>query len=273
MNGRRTLTDADIERMLEDIATRVDDPPAGELAAAVRARLETQSPVPAAPDVQHGGSRRRLRFVVAGVAVVVAATLALGSLPGIREAVADWFQLRGVLIEHRDTPPAAGAGAHLSLGTRVSLAEARRAVSLDVLLPAGFGTPDEVYVTSTPSGGRINLLYRPRHGLPAAAGSGVGLLVTEFRAGIDDRLLRKAVGAGVTLEDVSVAGERGFWIKGKPHQLIFADERGQFFQDRARLAGNTLLWQRGPLTLRVESGLSKAEAVRIAESLTTRGRP
>jgi len=270
MNGRRALPDADLERMLEDIATRVEDPPAGALAAAVRARLETQSPGRTIPDVQHGWPRRRLRVVVAGVAIVAAATLALGSIPRVREAVAGWFQLRGVLIERRDTPPTAGAGARLSLGERVSLAEARRDVSFDVLLPAGRGTPDEVYVSNTPSGGRISLLYRPRSGLPPAAGSGVGLLVTEFRAGIDDRLLRKAVGAGATLEDVTVAGERGFWIQGKPHQLIFADERGQFFQDRARLAGNTLLWQRGSLTLRVESGLSKAEAVRIAESLTTR---
>jgi hypothetical protein len=163
-----------------------------------------------------------------------------------------------------------GAGASLSLGERVTLAEARRGVNFEVLLPAARGTPDEVYISNTPNGGRISLLYRPRSGLPPAAGSGVGLLVTEFRAGINDQLLRKGSGAGVTLEDVTVAGERGFWIQGKPHQLIFADDRGHFFQDSARLAGNTLLWQRGSLTLRVESGLPKAEALRIAESLTTR---
>jgi len=271
MNGRRARPDAALERMLEDIATRVDDPPARELASAVRARLETQSPVRAIPDVQHGWPRRRLRVVVAGVAIVAAATLALGSLPGVREAVADWFELRGVFIERRETPPTAGAGAHLSLGERVSLAEARRDLSFEVLLPAGRGTPDEVYITNSPSGGRISLLYRPRSGLPPAAGSGVGLLVTEFRAGIDDQLLRKAIGAGVQLEDVTISGERGFWIQGQPHQLIFADEHGQFFQDSARLAGNTLLWQRGSLTLRVESGLPKPEAVRIAESLRMRG--
>jgi hypothetical protein len=270
MNGRRAFPDANLERLLEDVATRLEDPPAAELAAAVRARLETQARVRAMPHLQPGWLRQRFRFVVAGVAIVVAATIALASFPGFRGAVADWFQLRGVLIEHRATPPAAGAGARLSLGERVSLAEARRGVTFEVLLPAGRGKPDEVYLANTPSGGRITLLYRPRSGLPPAGGSGVGLLVTEFRAGINDQLLRKAIGAGVSLEDVTVAGERGFWIEGKAHQLIFADERGHFFEDSARLAGNTLLWQHGPLTLRVESGLPKAQAIRIAEALTTR---
>jgi hypothetical protein len=139
-----------------------------------------------------------------------------------------------------------------------------------VLLPSGRGQPDEVYLADTPSGGRISLLYRPRSGLPPAAGSRVGLLVTEFRARINDQLVRKGIGADVRLEGVTVAGEPGFWIEGNPHQLIFADERGRFVEDNARLAGNTVLWQRGPITLRVESGLSKAEAIRVAESLSTR---
>jgi hypothetical protein len=270
MNGRRALSDVELERALKDVATRLEDPPAGDLSAAVRARLEAQSPLGAMPHMRRGWLRPRTRFVVAGVAIVVAATLALTSLPGVRDAVADWFSLRGVFIEHRATPPSAGVGARLSLGEQVSLAEAQRGVTFEVLLPSGRGRPDEVYLADTPSGGRISLLYRPRSGLPPAAGSRVGLLATEFRARINDQLLRKGIGADVRLEDVTVASEPGFWIEGNPHQLIFADERGRFFEDNARLAGNTVLWQRGPITLRVESGLSKAEAIRIAESLSTR---
>jgi hypothetical protein len=34
-----------------------------------------------------------------------------------------------------------------------------------------------------------------------------------------------------------------------------------------RLAGNVLLWERGELTLRIESGLTKEGAVRVAASV------
>jgi hypothetical protein len=268
MNAERAISGADLERVLEDVAGRIEDPPAADLAAAVGARLKTQLLVGPVPRLWRGGLRRRLRFVLAGVAIVVAVTAAFTLAPGARQAVADWLGLRGVLIEHGTTPPANGVGARLSLGERVSLAEARRRVAFELLLPAGYGQPDEVYLAKTPSGGRVSLVYRPRSALPPAPGSSVGLLVTEFRARIEDPLLRKAIGPDVRLEDATVAGERGFWIEGRPHQLIFADERGRFFVDNARLAGNALLWQRGALTLRVESGLPKAEAVRIAESFT-----
>lgn len=269
MKRPRALWELELEQVLEDVATRLEDPSPGDLPASVRDRLEAQPRLDAIR--RRGWPGPRTRFVLAGVAIVVAVTVALTLASGAREAVADWFGLRGVLIEHRTRPPVAGAGARLSLGERVSLAEARRGVSFEVLLPAGRGKPDEVYLADTPSGGRISLLYRARPGLPPAAGSSVGLLVTEFRARIDDQLLRKAIGGGVHLQDVTLGGEPGFWIDGKPHQLIFADERGNFFQDNARLAGNTLLWQRGPLTLRLESVLSKAQAVGVAESLNTSG--
>jgi hypothetical protein len=36
--------------------------------------------------------------------------------------------------------------------------------------------------------------------------------------------------------------------------------------ERIRLARNTLLWEHGPLTLRLEGDLSLAEALRIARS-------
>ncbi len=281
MSERRALSDDDVERLLDDVATRVEDPPRGDLAAAVRARLEA----PSAPDAVASVRRRwrpRPRFVLAAIAIVSAVTIALTISPGTRQALADWFGLRGVHIEHRNTPPTARVGARLSLGARVSLAEARRRVTFDVLLPNGRGQPDEIYVADTPSGGRVSLLYRPRPGLPEAAASGAGLLVTEFRARIPGAVLQKIVGPGVRVEDVTVDGEHGYWLEGKPHQLTFADEHGNFFEENARLASNTLLWEHGPLTLlwehgpltlRLESGLSQARAIRLAESLSTQGHP
>lgn len=60
----------------------------------------------------------------------------------------------------------------------------------------------------------------------------------------------------------------GYWIDGEPHLFFsYRDERGQLRQDRSRLAGNVLLWERGDLTLRIEGNLTKVEALRIAESV------
>jgi hypothetical protein len=269
MTGRRAPSDADLAALLEDVAAHLEDPPRAELAAAVRTRLEAQSPPDAIPPMPRRRPSRRPRFALAGFAVVIALSLALTFSPGARQALADWFGLRGVVIEHRNAPPPTRLGARFSLGDRVSLAEARKRVTFDVLLPSRRGQPDEIYVANTPSGGRVSLLYRPRPGLPQAAASGVGLLVTEFRARIPETL-RKIIGPGVRLEDATINGDRGYWLEGNPHQLTFADEHGKFFDENSRLAGNTLIWEHGPLTLRLESGLSKTQAIRIAESLKIR---
>jgi hypothetical protein len=66
---------------------------------------------------------------------------------------------------------------------------------------------------------------------------------------------------------VTVDGERGVWITGKPHGFGFVDARGRAWFERLRLAGDTLLWQRGPLTLRLEGALSKAAALRVARAV------
>jgi hypothetical protein len=69
------------------------------------------------------------------------------------------------------------------------------------------------------------------------------------------------------VEEVTVGGEPGYWFSGEPHFFTYIDADGQFREERTRLAGNTLIWQRGDLTLRLEGQLPKEEAVRIAESM------
>jgi hypothetical protein len=92
------------------------------------------------------------------------------------------------------------------------------------------------------------------------------MLVMEFRARIDLPFLEKVVHEAERIEEVEVGGEAAYWIEGE-HSLFYLDERGQSLEERSRLAGNTLLWQRGEVTLRLESALSKEEAIRIAESM------
>jgi hypothetical protein len=67
------------------------------------------------------------------------------------------------------------------------------------------------------------------------------------------------------VEPVTVDGREGVWLEGGPHTVTFLDEDGEPVVDHTRLAGNTLIWERGSLTLRLESELTKEEAVRIAD--------
>ena len=69
------------------------------------------------------------------------------------------------------------------------------------------------------------------------------------------------------VEQVTVGGEPGYWFSGEPHFFAYRDAAGTLREEQTRLAGNTLIWQRGDLTLRLEGELPKEEAIRIAESM------
>jgi hypothetical protein len=256
--------------------------PEVDLSAAVQARLHEKAPrrrrawAPSWLGASRPWRRSRpwlWRAAVAALAVVMATGAVLAASPGARQAVAEWLGLRGVEVRYRDpsrpAAPAPPLGSTLSLGERLDSADARRGLSFLPLLPppSGLGLPDEFYVSPFPKGGRLTVLYRARDGLPAAGPGGEGLLLTQFRGDVTDVAIRKLLGGGVRLEQVTVAGGPGYWFEGEPHQLFFADADGQFHEDRSRLAGNTLVWEQGDLTLRLESALSKADTIRLAESL------
>jgi hypothetical protein len=132
------------------------------------------------------------------------------------------------------------------------------------------GEPDAVYLGQNVSGGEVSLVYGVRDGLPKTAQPGVGLLFSEFRGEIEPAFFGKVLSAGTTLEPVMVNGGRGFWIEGAPHLIFYRDASGQVHDEQLRLAGNTLLWEQDGLTLRLESALTKDEALRIAASVTAR---
>jgi hypothetical protein len=231
--SRRDL--ADVERALADLAASLEFPPTPDLAAAVTARLEEgpeRAPTPRARRWRWPAGWRRL--AVAGLAAVLLAAAVLVASPGTREAVARRLGLRGIGVQIGGPPPptvttAPGARLDLGLGERVSLEEARRRVGFPVLVPGtgGLGQPDAVFVSeNVPMGGRVDLVWRARPGLPASA-----------------------------------------FFSCEPHFFTYRDAAGNLRDEQTRLAGNTLIWQRGDLTLRLEGELSKEEAVRIAESM------
>ena len=77
-------------------------------------------------------------------------------------------------------------------------------------------------------------------------------------------LHREADRADAKVEPVDI-GDKGVWLE-EPHVLAFHDLEGSFRENTARLAGKTLLWQAGNVTLRLEGELSKEDALRIARS-------
>jgi hypothetical protein len=129
------------------------------------------------------------------------------------------------------------------------------------------GQPDEVYIATPPPGGRVSLLYRAGPGLPRAPHTRVGLLVTEVRAQISLLLMKKLFLAGSQLYAVTVNGQQGWWLQGKPHVLLFMGPGNRVIQDSIRLAGNTLLWQQGDVVVRLELAGDQQEALQIAQSM------
>jgi hypothetical protein len=270
----------DLEAALRDLGAHLDLPPTPDLAAAVATRLR-EAPAPA-PGAARRGWRERLprppawrRLALAGLAAVLLAAAVLVVSPGTREAVARRLGLRGIDIRiggERPSPTVTtrpGERLELGLGERVSLEEARRRVAFPVLVPAaaGFQRPDAVYVNSDqPLGGRVDLVFRARPGLPASPYTDAGLLVTQFQATLTPDFIKKVVAGGL-VEEVQVAGQPGYWFSGEPHFFTFRDRAGELNDESIRLAGNTLVWQAGALTLRLEGQLSRQEAIRIAESM------
>lgn len=216
-----------------------------------------------AAKAQPNGWARRRRLAVALVAsLVVAATAAV---PSARAAVTHFLDI-GVVRIHREEPPGPVAPtATLNLGERTTLAGAR--ARLPVVLPRvdGLRTPDEVWFTGT-GGGGVSLVYRAQRGLPPARHTGVGLLVQEF-GGESQANVNKYLSTGARAQQVTVGSGQGVFVSGGDHYVFYEDASGTDQYEPGRLAGNALILQRGPLTIRLEADLPLARMVAIAGSL------
>jgi hypothetical protein len=208
-------------------------------------------------------ARPAWQLAVAVVALVIAVVMAI---PPARAEVLEWLGLRSVKIERREPQPSR-FGQSLALGDPVTLEQARRRAGFTVGVPAALGRPDAVYLYDHPvAGPRVDMIYRPRPGLPASSTTGVGLLVTELEAAASP-VIEKAVGTGAKVEQFTLAGDPAVFISGRPHGFAYTPPNGQTQFEEQRLAGNTLLVDRSDgVLLRLEGELSRDEAVRIAES-------
>jgi hypothetical protein len=220
----------ELDAALRELGRQIEFPPTPDLASQLRERLERP--------------RRWRRPLAVALAVLVVAVGAVLAVPPARTAILDWLGLRGVSIVRVDELPPTSPVGRLDLGRRVTLEEAPPWT----LVPDD--QPDSVWVDD----GTVNLLW----GTP----DDVRLLLTEFRG---EAFIEKLIEPNVEVEPVSVNGLPGAWLE-QPHVVMFKDPSGRLRDNEGRLAGKTLIWQDGDLTLRLEGDLSKAEALRIARS-------
>jgi len=177
-------------------------------------------------------SRRRLSFAVA---IGIAALAVAFAVPGSRAALLRFFHLRGASVSVIDTLPPLTA--HRPLGQPI----ARDQASFRLLLPSG-RRPEQVYARD----GGYWLRYP-------------GLLVFEFESSPGPQILKKVASTTTDVEYVQVHGEPGIWI-GARHGLYLPG-------GAPVAAGHTLIWQHGPLTLRLEAAVGRDRALAIARSV------
>ena len=248
----------DLEQSLTAAGKRIAWPDDADLTSSVRSAIGDDTP-------RRVTWARGLAYAATFAALVVA--LSLLSFPGVRTAVADFLGIGGVRIDTEGSAPTPAD--ELDLGDRMSVSQARDAVAFEVRLPAALGQPDSVWLDTGVSGGQVALGYESSPDLPAAPGTDLGALVTQFPdAEVSDIALKKATGSqpGTTFEPVTVDGDQGFWVSGEPHVIAYLEPDGDIRNETVRLVGNVLLWESGGVTYRIESRLSLSDALAIAES-------
>lgn len=221
---------------------------------ALRDEIAWPETPPLAPTFDRRPARvSRVRPLALGFAIllaVLAGVLALS--PGARSAFLEIFQLKGASVELVETLPQVDVQP-IDFGEPVSREEAERRVGFELL---DLGEPDAIFVR----GSRMaSLVYgpvvKPR------------LVLSQLRGSVWDGFVKKIGSGGTRIDGVRVAGERGLFITGDEHFVMFRDANGAITDEQTYLAGTVLLWNRGDLLLRLEGDLKKAEALELAESV------
>ncbi len=279
---------ADLERRLRALAGEAF-PPVPDVRTAVAARIAVGASTAAGGDASpvegpgarptanlRRGARGRIRGVgplprrrvlALAAALVLVPTAAIAAVPDTRHAVLEWLGIEHVRVERvPHLPQGLAALDRADLGTRIaSVAAARRRAGFAVAMPRELGAPDAVFVSA---GGVVSLAYEPRPALPRDRQTGLGLLVTELRArGLPDYLAKKTAGPRTRVEAVRVHNAPGVFISGEPHELLIEEPDGIIRALPARLAGNTLAFERDDVVTRLEGRFDRDAALALARSL------
>jgi hypothetical protein len=194
---------------------------------------------------------RPLALAFAVLLAVLAGVLAFS--PGARSAFLEIFHIRGATVERVENLPDVRAQ-RLDYGERVTREEAELRSGFQVL---DLGSkPDAFFIRPD---GLVSAVYgdpaRPR------------VVLSQARGAIFDGFMKKTGGSGTIVRFVTVKGQPGLFVTGDEHYVMFRDRNGNIADERTYLAGTVLLWNRGPLLLRLEGDMTFAEARKLANSV------
>jgi len=226
------------ERELRALGAYLEYPDERDLAPAIRVRLRGRP------------ARRRAVFVVLAAAILAVAVAF--AVPPARSAILRFFHLQGVTIEYVDRLPAVGPQRPLDLGVPIRPADLESTAGFRPLTSPLLGRPDAV----TWDGGMVWYRY-----------GNIRILVSQFRASGVGRFIKKVVGPGTTVTPIAVNGDMGFYLSGAQH-FLYQAPNDVIRDERVRLARDVLLWEHGPLTIRLEGRFTLAQALRIARSFS-----
>ncbi|MFJ5989674.1 hypothetical protein [Lentzea sp. NPDC092896] len=201
--------------------------------------------VPQPPDItaqvltRINAPKRGNRWLTALVAAVTAFAIAFAVSPAVRAGVQNLLEFAGV--EFRTEAPRSVAPPLPS--QEVSLDQAREQMPFEIHLPVELGEPDKITVHE----GRFVTLH---YGT---------LRLDQF-----DGTISSTIGKLIHQDGVEQINDR-IWIP-YPHVFFYIDRDGQWHTEEPQAAAQTLLWQRGQVTNRLEGDLTRERALKISES-------
>ncbi len=237
-------------------------PPTPRLAPAVMAAARDAE---RRPKVVRLPMSRRKRILL-----IAAATVLL--LAGVAVAAKLIVDLGAVVVEV--TPHAPGSlpsTSAIPFGRPITLDEAGDLLGRAAPVPARLGPPDRIWADEVVADGaevvRVTMVWRPGPDLPVITGTRYGAVLMRFEGDADVAFKDVYADTGV-VEPAPFDGIEGIWTSGT-HLLQLLSSEGVVY---VRVDGNVLLWRDGSYTMRLETSLRKAAAVRVAAS-TPAGTP
>jgi hypothetical protein len=233
-------------------------PPAPDLAPAVMASTRA----PGRPRVGGLPMSRSRRIILIAAAIVIL-------LAGAALAARFVIDLGALIVNVTTSPPGRlPTSSPAPPGNPITLQEASVLLGHDASFPTRLGRPDRVWadevITDAGTVVRITMAWESGTDLPEIAGTRLGAVLIRFEGDVDQASKELFEGTGV-LEPVQVDGKDGYWTTGT-HLLELLTSEGVVF---VRVDGNVVLWNEGSDTMRLETAVPKAEAVRIAASTGT----
>jgi hypothetical protein len=212
--------------------------------------------------------RRPILLAAAAIALFLIVALAV---PESRTALANWLGLGGIRIEvvNRllDRDDRVEIDSSLIVGEQIRMEDAYLASAHPLAGLPGIA-PVRAYERLDGPAKTISLIYEPSESLPEIGDTGVGALLMQIETPGEFIFIVKESRASEWSTFVQIGATDGYWVQSGNLIATPYDPEGMFgLETVSRSTGNVLLWQVDGVTYRLETNLSRAEAIALAESL------